>query len=311
MPCIEYVPKVFKGRRAALIEHANAIITEYAEQGFALTLRQLYYQFVARDLLPNTQREYKNLGNLVSDARRAGLVDWLAIEDRTRFVRRAPTWDDPSDIIDDAAEQYRTGKWDNIRVQPEVWVEKDALVGVFEDACRELDVPLFSCRGYPSDSEVWRAACRVVQRQADEDQYTVVLHFGDHDPSGIDMSRDIEDRLRLFGAGGSAGDSFVVRRVALNMEQVDEYGPPPNPAKVTDSRFENYRVVYGEDSWELDALEPRVLADLVRSNVDELIEAEDGREAWDEAHARQDRERELLAAVRDRWSEVVEFIEAE
>ena len=160
-------------------------IAEYAAQGYDLTLRQLYYQFVSRDLLPNRQSEYKRLGDIINDARLAGLVDWEAIVDRTRNIRALSHWSDPASIVKAAANSFAVDKWADQPKRVEVWIEKDALVGVFEPVCEELDVPLFSCRGYTSQSEVWGAAQRL-EKYLMADQEVVILHIGDHDPSGLD-----------------------------------------------------------------------------------------------------------------------------
>src|SRR5215471_777560 len=150
MPRIRYVTKNFGPTALQVIREANAIIAEYAAQGYDLTLRQLYYQFVSRDLLPNRQSEYKRLGDIVNDARLAGLVDWEAIVDRTRNIRVLPHWTDPAAIVQAAADSFAVEKWAEQPRRVEVWIEKDALVGVFEPVCEELDIPLFSCRGYTS-----------------------------------------------------------------------------------------------------------------------------------------------------------------
>jgi len=197
MPRIRYVAKNFSATAVGVIREANAIIAEYAAQGYDLTLRQLYYQFVSRDLLPNRQSEYKRLGDIINDARLAGLVDWEAIVDRTRNIRALPHWSDPAAIVQAAASSFAVDKWAEQPRRVEVWIEKDALVGVFEPVCEELDVPLFACRGYTSQSEVWGAAQRL-ERYLVACQDVVILHFGDHDPSGLDMTRDIRERLRLF-----------------------------------------------------------------------------------------------------------------
>ena len=257
---IAYIHKAFKAQSLIDIARANEIIVEYQEQGFRLTLRQLYYQFVARGLIENTQRSYKRIGSLVNDGRLAGLVDWDAIEDRTRNLQAQPHWDSPQEIIRGAAKQFRLDKWADQGYRMEVWIEKDALTGVIEGTCNQFDVPYFSCRGYVSQSELWGAAQRFLGHQ-DNDQRGVVIHLGDHDPSGIDMTRDIADRFKVFGA-----DVEVVR-VALNMPQVDEIQPPPNPAKVTDSRFRAYMMEYGEESWELDALEPAFISSIIAKEI--------------------------------------------
>jgi len=293
MPKICYIEKKFTTASRSLITKANEIIREYSLQGFRLTLRQLYYQFVARDWIENSQRSYKRLGSVIGDARNAGLVDWYAIEDRTRNVRALNHWDHPSDILRACAGQFQLDLWKGQAYRPEVWIEKDALVGVFEPICQELDVSLFSCRGYTSQSEMWTAAQRVKSNRT-EDQRSVILHFGDYDPSGIDMSRDICDRLELY-----SGEAVHFERLALNRDQVDRYGPPPNPAKVTDSRFANYVRIHGGESWELDALEPAVLADLVRENV--LDYRADG--LWNEAVERQQAARNRLQVLADEWED--------
>ena len=267
MPRVCYVPKEFCAKHQAIIDQAEAIIREYARQGFDLTLRQLYYQFVARDLLPNTLRSYKNLGNVISAARLAGEIDWLAITDRTRFLRGNNHWNTPAELVEEQAERFNIDHWEDQAARAEVWIEKDALVGVIAGACESLDVDYFSCRGYVSQSEMWRAAARL-GRYIVDGQAVHIFHLGDHDPSGLDMTRDICDRLALF-LGPHAGQ-IDVQRIALNRDQVDEYEPPPNPAKVTDSRAGAYIDQHGRESWELDALEPAVLVALIETHVGRL-----------------------------------------
>ena len=271
----------------AIVAKANEIIADYAAQGFSLTLRQLYYQFVARDLIPNTERSYKRLGSIINDGRLAGLIDWSAIEDRTRNLRANPHWDDPASVIEAARQSYRIDMWENQPKRVEVWIEKEALAGVISGVCEELDVPYFSCRGYVSQSEQWRAGHRARYHFNRESQQTVILHLGDHDPSGIDMTRDNDDRLAMFAGYRGAPN---VQRIALNMDQIDEYGPPPNPAKFTDSRFESYVRDYGHQSWELDALEPRVLVELIREKV-AIYRDED---LWAEKEAQFDNDMNVL-----------------
>jgi len=294
----QFIQKRFARSSLAVIAQANAIIGEYAAQGFKLTLRQLYYQFVARDLIPNTERSYKRLGNIISEARLAGHVDWDAIEDRTRELTANPHWQDPEAIIAAAASSYRIDKWQDQDFRVEVWIEKEALVGVVERICRSLDVDFFACRGYVSQSEQWAAGKRFAEYAAGG-QEVVVLHLGDHDPSGIDMTRDNDVRLALF-----AREDVTVRRLALNYDQVETYGPPPNPAKVSDSRYEGYLLNYGAESWELDALNPNVLQDLIREAVLEYRDED----AWQRLREREAEERRRLREVEDRWGEVVEFL---
>lgn len=281
-----YVEHVFKAETRNLLEFANRIISDYAAQGFDLTLRQLYYQMVARDIIPNSQNEYKRLGNIISDARRAGLVDWDAIVDRTRNLKGNSHWETPADILKSAEQSFQIDKWEGQRFRPEVWVEKDALIGVVERAARALDVDFFACRGYSSDSEMWRSARRCIM-YANQGQCMYIIHLGDHDPSGIDMSRDIKDRFNLFEAYP------IVKRIALNYDQIEQYSPPPNPAKETDSRWQSYVDTYGvTDSWELDALDPQTLVDLITHTI---LEVRDDN-VWNE---RAHQEATYKTAIRD------------
>jgi len=259
-----FIEKKFREKTLALIEIANVIIDEYREQGFTLTLRQLYYQFVARDYIENSQRSYKNLGSVINDGRLAGYIDWSAIEDRTRNMVEAWHFYSPKDAIEQMRSQYIIDMWENQDTRVEVWIEKEALVGVISRKCRELDVPYFACRGYVSGSEMYAAGKRAHARYHTYGQHTVVVHLGDHDPSGIDMTRDNDDRLELLAGWEGAP---LVSRIALNMNQVEEYNPPPNPAKLTDSRAFSYISQYGSKSWELDALDPKVLNKLIHNEV--------------------------------------------
>lgn len=282
MSKILYVRKKFRPDSLARIEQANVIIEEYEAQGFSLTLRQLYYQFVARGYLENTERAYKGLGTLISDGRLAGLIDWDAIEDRTRNLQLLSRWENPAHAMTSIIDQYHIDWWHDQPYRVEVWIEKEALAGVFEQVCNEWDVPFFCCRGYTSQSEMWRAAVRL---DSYPNQQPVILHFGDHDPSGIDMTRDTVDRLRMF-----MDKPLQLDRLALNMDQVRQYDPPPNPAKVTDSRFARYVEVYGDESWELDALEPQVLANLVEQAVAGYVDSD----KLDETRKSESQHRDLL-----------------
>lgn len=300
MPRIQYREIKFQPKTENLIHLCEQILEQYVSAGYDMTLRQLYYQLVSRDIIPNKQSEYKRLGSIVNDARLAGMLDWDHIVDRTRNLRRLSSWDSPDEIIKATSQSYHLDKWERQRYRPEIWIEKDALVGVFERVANELDVPLFSCRGYTSQSEVWGAAQRMINYQEIYEQKPYILHFGDHDPSGIDMSRDITERLQGFGV------DLEFDRLALNMKQVDKYDPPPNPAKTTDSRFHGYIIRYGKESWELDALEPNVLAELVR---DAVLSVRDD-DIYDEDVERESEEREVLTKIHNKFEKVREYVEA-
>lgn len=294
-----YITKRFREESLRMIDLVNEVIDEYHVKGYDLTLRQVYYQLVAADLIPNSERSYKNLGTLINEGRLAGYIDWDAIIDRTRNLRGLRSDTNPEITIYQAARLYRLDKWKNQPYHVEVWVEKDALAGIVGQICNRLDVDFFSCRGYTSQSEMWRAAQRLKEFE-DEGKETVILHLGDHDPSGIDMSRDITERLELFGARPE------FKRLALNMDQIDQYSPPPNPAKLSDSRAKGYIKKYGRSSWELDALKPETLDELINDNVTPYIDYS----LLADTKERETEGQNLLEEVSDRWDEVKEFLEA-
>jgi hypothetical protein len=318
-----------------LIDQANEILEEYATAGYVLTIRQLYYQFVARGLLPSAQKSYKRIQDVVGKGRLNGLIDWDLIEDRGRNLRKLPHWDDPADIVEAIAQQFKVDLWADQDNYCEVWIEKDALVGVITNVCEELDVPYFSCRGYASLSEKWVAGGQRLLEKVIAGKTVTILHMGDHDPSGIDATRDLNARLSQFighdyarhkrGEYGARWrelseankdatyrqwyregvSRFIVDRIALTWDQVQQYQPPPFWAKESDSRSPAYIAQYGNESWELDALDPPTMEALIRENVQNLI-ASDSR--WDDAEERERDGRRLLRQASERWDEIVESL---
>jgi hypothetical protein len=261
-------------------------------------LTKAYYQFVSRALLPNVHEEYKRLGRILCKARDGGLVDWDAIEDRTREVNGHNSWSSPASIVSAVARQYQEDLWAGQLYRPEVWIEKDALLGVIEGVCTEYRVPYYAHRG--NDSQVMQhEAGKRFAEYLDQGLTPVVLHLADHDPKGIDMTRDNRERLSLY-----ARDDIEVRRIALNMDQVRQYNPPPNFAKDSDTMTEAYRAEYGDECWELDALDPTVIANLIRRELDDLIE----RDEWDAALSKEQEGRDLLAVSRN-WTKVTNLME--
>lgn len=289
----------FQAKTLKVIEAANQIIASYQAQGFKLTLRQLYYQFVSRDLIANKQTEYKRLGGIIDQGRKAGLIDWSAIEDRTRNLEKSSVWSSPQSILSAVADQYAEDWWLSQDSYVEVWIEKDALTGVIEPVCGEYQVPYFACRGYVSQSEMYDAAQRL-KKIGRSGRAPIILHLGDHDPSGMHMTVDNAERLDKFMRGWG----IDVRRLALNRDQIDQYDPPPNPAKDTDSRFVAYEAEHGDQSWELDALEPTVIDGLIRDALTDIIDPD----PWERAQKKQEANKQALEDLSARWDEVIEFL---
>jgi hypothetical protein len=278
-----YIPKRFEPKTMRAIQQADAILAEYYNQGFTLTLRSLYYKFVARGLFPddrkwrwsgkkwvrdkngtkNAQPNYTWLKKICTDGRLSGYIDWIHMIDNTRNLEALETYESIPDALRKVAGWYHIDMWANQQYRPEIWIEKDAVAGFVRRVCQENDVPFFSCRGYTSLSEMWKASIRLRDHMNDDHQ-PYIIHFGDHDPSGIDMSRDITDRLQeTFMA------DCTFQRVALTMEQVNSFNPPLpcDPAKVTDSRYKAYVKKFGDDSWELDAIEPAKFRELIEEQI--------------------------------------------
>lgn len=297
MPKIKYMQREMNSKRLKVVAQVNAILEEFALEGIHATVRQIFYQFVARELVKNTLREYKNLASVIDMGRLTGLIDWDAIQDRTRFLRGYSTFENPQAAIDSACQKYIEDLWRSQEHYIEVWIEKDAALGSIEQVCREWRLPYLSCRGYFSQSEMWEAGQRFLHKSNDQGKECHIFHFGDHDPSGIDMSRDIQERLDLF----SYPDCVTVHRLALTYKQVKIYNPPPNFAKQTDSRHKEYVSNFGEESWELDALHPRVIRKLIEGNLKNFL---DERE-WKKVVAMEKRNKTRLQKVGTHYEELL------
>lgn len=273
----------FKPDTLKLIDRCIEIVEDYQEQGLRLTLRQLYYQLVSRNIIRNVVQEYKRLGGIVSDARLAGVMDWDAIEDRVRQPWSASEFENLGELVDAAIRSYRLPRWRGQDNYVELWVEKDALAGVLRPIAQHYHVTLMVNRGYSSSSAMYESANRILSA-CDNGQDIHVLYLGDHDPSGEDMVRDIRERLSLFGLEAR------VKKIALTTAQVEEYDPPENPVKLTDSRATGYVARHGEHCWEVDALPPAVLRDLLHAEFRRLVNAD----LMNEVKAEEEKDKKFL-----------------
>lgn len=291
------------------LETINKIIVEYQRQGYRLTLRQLYYQLVSRDVIPNDQKEYTRLSKLLKEGRLGGFVDWDAIEDRLRTLEKPASWDSPADILGAAARQYRRDRMEGQATVLEVWVEKDALSNVLERVTKQYGIGLQVNRGYGSVSAIYEAYQRF-REALNAGKPFRLLYLGDHDPSGIDMIRDITHRIFEMWYGEEIDPEerlpadpeevyefaefeqhFQVQHVALTMAQIRQYNPPPNPAKIQDPRAGNYIQQYGNTSWEVDALRPEVLNGILRDAIEQHLDMD----TYQAALAREAEEKERMA----------------
>ena len=292
----DYSPQ---GPTLAILRQADKILHEYAADQYKLTVRQLYYVFISKDLFPpswvdeeynrrqglaegtlNTMKNYARLKDICTKGREGGFLDWDHFTDRSRELEKNPHWQNPERFLDNVCRQFKLDLWLGQPRRVEVWVEKEALSEVIGRACWPLDVPFFACKGYASASSVWEAArYRFLLNYGQKGQTITILHLSDHDPSGIDMTRDLRDRLRLYSTptdrcGVSNAPRIRVRRLALTMAQIEEYDPPSNPAKESDARYRAYQTEHGDECFELDALmiRPGVMVTMIEEAIHEEME---------------------------------------
>ncbi len=250
--------------RAQIISRAEDVLQSYQRQGYKLSLRQLYYQLVAKNHIENSDRSYKILSETIMRARNGGLIDWDSIEDRTRGIRQPAKVDGFSQALTKTMMNYRLDRMKGQDYYLEVWIEKDAVSNIVYRVTQKYGIPLMANKGYSSASAMYEAQQRFKNKLSDnpaENRTSKVLYLGDHDPSGMDMFRDITQRNRLFN-----GYTFF-ERLGLNMDQIEDLKPPENPAKLKDTRAKEYIKEFGRSSWELDALTPNYLETLLENAI--------------------------------------------
>lgn len=319
--------------RTEILDHANEIRRSYKAKGLALTLRQLYYQFVTRKLLPSSQKVYKRIGDVLTEARYRGTFPVDGLVDRGRELHNGGYLRDDT-AVNAAVEQARSwqnylpnlfvnrDRWIGQDTFVSVWVEKDALADIVENTCNPLGVSWFACRGYPSVSALWawlkhadgiiNGNCKEYMQYRYDDEgrllrrerqgpafeatatSATVLYFGDHDPDGWEIPRSAERNLHTLMGTYDKEIPLTFKRIALNMDQIQQYKPPPFEAKMTSARYRGYVDEHDTDeAWELDALDPEVLRDLIQDEVGQLFDED----VHEENEARV---REVRAEVTDR-----------
>lgn len=261
----QFIEHRFSAQKEVLVTLCDQIVSDYQAQGFRLTLRQLYYVLVARNTLPNVPRSYPNLSSLISDARLAGRIDWDAIEDRIRIPVHPPEFANLEDLVQAALASFRLPRWEGQTHYVELWVEKDALAGVLQPLALESHATLLVNRGYSSTSAMYDAHTRFAEKEAQGYDCTL-FYLGDFDPSGEDMVRDISDRFIMFGV------DVAVQKLALTKAQIHQYNLPPNPAKRTDPRARAFIARHGASSWEVDALPPEILQQIIRRAFEGVLD---------------------------------------
>lgn len=314
--------KKWTANKATILSAIISVCEDYQSQGYTLTLRQMYYQLVAKDLIPNHDKVYKKLSSLKDEVVYAGLVDWRIFEDRGRIPKRSYFEHSIQDAFRRTKNSYCLNRQLGQPKHIEVWTEKDAISAILERVTREQTIHLVVNKGYSSSTAMYGAYCRFMDAIG-KGKKVVILYFGDHDPSGLDMIRDIRERTLFFMGEGSQkkesgmdaiiknwsedgdmmsdecydyindedcrtdhfdGDTFFdstkaffkhhfeIRPIGLTMDQIEEYNPPHNPAKMTDPRAKWYIEKFGQRSWEVDALRPADMTDIVKDAIMEEVD---------------------------------------
>lgn len=273
----------FQSKKEMLVQVGHSFLSQADGR---MTLRQLYYRFVAHDLIDNKQSQYQYLGEAIKEARIDGRIPWDMIEDRTRSTDAGDH--NGGEVIDpdnrfesnlkwfkETPDRFHRPRWEGQENYVEVWVEKEALAGVFASACEDLKVVSFPNRGYTSITLLKEAADRIKKETQKKvppmgkRKQAHILYFGDFDPSGQDIERNIRDKLH-----NTFGVQVNVERMALTRDQIDKYKLPPQPAKTTDARYESFVKEHGNMAVELDALPPEELKDLIHDSVEEYFDEE-------------------------------------
>lgn len=263
-----------------VFKQIDGIVDEYVMMGIKLTNRQLYYQLVGRDYIPNADEVYKRICTFLTNSRYGGLIDWEAIEDKDRIPEKHSEWDNVSSLVDSAIHSYRLPRWKDQEYYIELYCEKKAGISVLQPIANKWHIYFGFNKGYSSASAMYDLAKRI-EEQLENEKRIVILYFGDHDASGLDMVRDITDRITEFLTKGPHGfsedyveDMLEIFPVALTMEQIKKYGPPPNPAKITDPRAKKYIEEFGKVSWELDSLNALELRKIAEKSVLKYLDKE-------------------------------------
>ena len=235
-------------------------IYRVVEENAPMTVRQVFYQLVGLGAISKTETEYKTtVIRLLTDMRLKGELPFSWLADNTRWMRKPRTFDSLEDALQLTAETYRRATFMNQPNYCEVWLEKDALAGVIYEETAKYDVPLMVTRGYASISYLHGAAETIAASR----KPAFLYYLGDFDPSGLDIPRNVEARLRQFAP--EAEIRFT--RLAVTPEQITALKLPTRPTKASDSRARGF----AGESVEVDAIPPAVLRKLVHDAIEQHI----------------------------------------
>jgi len=253
---------------------------EILEAGHPMTVRQVFYQLVSKQVIENNKGRYNAVSRALVNARRQDIIPWEWIEDRLRRPRIVGMWKGLPAFAETCRKAYRLDVWETQPDYFEVWLEKDALSGIFEDELNPYGVTLNVGRGFDG----WDSIRNAAERYKICEKPITVLYFGDFDPSGEDMVRSLKERL---DDRGSRPDLI---KCALTLDDIQLYNLPIDFTKKTDTRSRKHIEKYGDISVELDALP----VDVLRARLVEEVRARMDLDALGEVLEREEIDRAEL-----------------
>lgn len=283
MPVYRTSPIKRDRRTSAQIQSIRDALYSVLESDHPMTVRQVFYQMTSLGTVPKTEAAYKGIVcRLLAEMRLQGQIPFGWISDNTRWMRKPDTYDSLEDALAYNLQTYRRSLWTRMPAYVEIWIEKDALAGVVLSVTAQWDVPLMVTRGYPSLSYTYEAAQVIAKR----DKPAYIYYMGDYDPSGLDIARTLEERLREF-----APDAEIhFDRIAVTPDQIEYWNLPSRPTKKQDTRSKRFG---NADSVELDAIPAHNLRSLVEGAILQHLDTDEFYRLQDIERA----ERETLAQV--------------
>lgn len=236
------------------------IIDVFHKYRDTMTVRQMFYRLLNNGY-PKSEKFYSRVQRNMLYMREAGTLPFSFVADNTRACYRPDTYTGLRQMLEKTKIFYRRQLWHDAGVNVEIWLEKEALRSVFWRVTEKYDVPLFITRGFSSVSFVQSAAEEIKNRT----NPTFVYLFTDHDPSGDEVARSIESRMKQFGAT----DNAVFKRAGLTPEQIYKYNLPERPTKKS-----THSKGFKGKSVELDAMEPQDLRNTVEQCILRHIDPE-------------------------------------
>jgi hypothetical protein len=262
----------------ALLDQVKAVLAEYVEQ-LPLTLRQIFYRLVGAYAYEKTEAAYDRLGETLNKARRARFIDMAAIRDDGFVSAGGAGFDNAEDFLKMVTGWARNLELDRQRGQSRrlaIWCEASGMVPQLGRVADPFGIAVYSSGGFDSLTDKHR----IGRLWADEPM--TVLHLGDHDPSGVHCFSALDEDVAAFTQAYGGDIEFI--RLAVTPEQARTFRLPSAPPKPTDRRSFD-----GDETWQLEALDPADLAEILRTAIEERIDWQTYRGVLaDEEKARQD-----------------------